>query len=211
MTLTQHWPSDASVGHLLDVFERIDREVPIAKLRWSIAHLNDGSEATFARMKALGVGWAMQDAMYYDGERALKEKGEAALKRMPPMRTARKAGVIVGAGTDAHRVANYNPFVALRWMLDGKSAGGVALRGAEETPSRIEALRMYTSGSAWFAHDDAQRGTLALGKFADLAGLSKDYLSVPLDEIGGIQSLLTMVGGRVVYADGPFTQFEQRR
>ena len=210
MTLTQHWHSDASVDHLLDVFERVNREVPIAKLRWSIAHLNNGTEATFARMKALGVGWAMQDAMYYDGERELKEKGEAALKRMPPMRTAQKAGVVVGAGTDAHRVANYNPFVALRWMLDGKSAGGVALRGPEETPSRIEALRMYTSGSAWLAHDDARRGTLAPGKFADLAVLSKDYLGVPVEEIGGIHSLLTLVGGRVVYADAPFKKLEER-
>jgi len=153
----------------------------------------------------------MQDAMYYDGERSLKERGEAALKRMPPMRTALNAGAVVGAGTDAHRVANYNPFVALRWMLDGKSAGGVALRGPEETPSRIEALRMYASGSAWFAHDDARRGTLAVGKLADLAVLSKDYLGVPVDEIGGIQSFLTMVGGRVVYAEGPFAHLEQRR
>jgi predicted amidohydrolase YtcJ len=211
MTLTQHWHSDASVGHLLEVFQRVNREVPIAPLRWSIAHLNDGSEATFARMKALGVGWAMQDAMYYQGERALKERGEAVLKRMPPMRSAQKAGVVIGAGTDAHRVANYNPFVALRWMLDGKSAGGVVLRGPEETPSRIEALRMYTSGSAWFAHDDARRGTLAVGKFADLAVLSQDYLGAPVDEIGGIHSLLTMVGGRVVYAEGPYAEFEERR
>jgi hypothetical protein len=211
MTLTQHWHSDASVGHLLEVFERVDRELPIAKLRWSIAHLNDGSAATFARMKALGVGWAMQDAMYYDGERALKEKGAAALERMPPLRTALKAGVVIGAGTDAHRVANYNPFVALGWMLDGKSAGGVALRGAEETPSRIEALRMYASGSAWFAHDETRRGTLAVGKLADLALLTQDYLSVPLEEIGGIHSLLTLVGGRVVYAEGPFARFEERR
>ena len=113
---------------------RQPRSADCAQLRWSIAHLNDGTEATFARMKALGVGWAMQDAMYYEGERALKEKGEAALKRMPPMRTALKTGVVVGAGTDAHRVANYNPFVALRWMLDGKSAGGMALRGAGGNP-----------------------------------------------------------------------------
>jgi hypothetical protein len=162
-------------------------------------------------MKALGVGWAMQDAMYYDGERALKEKGAAALERMPPLRTALKAGVVIGAGTDAHRVANYNPFVALGWMLDGKSAGGVALRGAEETPSRIEALRMYASGSAWFAHDETRRGTLAVGKLADLALLTQDYLSVPLEEIGGIHSLLTLVGGRVVYAEGPFARFEERR
>lgn len=211
MTLTQHWQNNTSIGHLLDVFERVNREVPITGLRWSIAHLNDGTEATFARMKALGVGWAMQDAMYYEGERALKEKGEAALKRMPPMRTALKAGVVIGAGTDAHRVANYNPFVALRWMLDGKSAGGVALRGPDETPSRIEALRMYTRGSAWFAHDDAKRGTLAVGRLADLAVLSQDYLKVPVEEIGGIQSLLTMVGGRVVYADGPFAGLQEQR
>lgn len=211
MTLTQHWHSDASIHHLLDVFERVNRDTPIARLRWSVAHLNDGTEATFARMKALGVGWAMQDAMYYDGERELKARGEAALKNMPPMRTALKAGVVIGAGTDAHRVANYSPFIALRWMLDGKSAGGVALRGPQETPSRLEALRMYTSGSAWLAHDDSRRGTLALGKLADLAVLSKDYLTVPVDEIGSIQSLLTLVGGRAVYADGPFAALEERR
>ena len=208
LTLTQHWHSDASIHHLLDLFERVNREFPITKLRWSIAHLNDGSEATFARMKALGVGWLMQDAMYYDGERALKERGEAALKRMPPLRTALRVGVQIGAGTDAHRVANYNPFIALRWMLDGKSAGGVALRGPEETPSRLDALRMYTAGSAWFAHDDAQRGTLEVGKLADLAVLNKDYLTVPVDEIAALHALLTMVGGRVVYADGPYQQLE---
>ena len=208
MSLTQHWHGDASVGHLLDVFERVNRDIPIGKLRWSIAHLNDGSEATFARMKALGVGWAMQDAMYYEGERSLKALGAEKLKRMPPLRTALKVGVTIGAGTDAHRVANYNPFIALRWMLDGKSAGGVALRGPEETPTRLEALRMYTSGSAWFAHDEARRGALEVGKLADLAVLSKDYLTVPVDEIGGIHSLLTLVGGRVVYADAPFKKFE---
>ena len=207
-TLTQHWHNDTSIHHLLDVYERINREMPIAKLRWSIAHLNNGTEATFARMKALGIGWAMQDAMFYDGERELKERGADALRRMPPMRTAMKAGVVIGAGTDAHRVANYNPFIALRWMLDGKSAGGVALRGPEETPTRLEALRMYTSRSAWFAHDDARRGSLVVGKLADLAVLDKDYLTVPVEQIGGIQSLLTLVGGRVVYADSQYKKFE---
>jgi predicted amidohydrolase YtcJ len=209
MTLTQHWHSDKSIHHLLEVFERVNREIPIDKLRWSVAHLNDGSEATFQRMKALGVGWTMQDAMYYEGERALKARGEAALRRMPPMRTALRTGVVIGAGTDAHRVANYNPFVALRWMLDGKSAGGVALRGPEETPDRLQALRMYTRGSAWFTHDDGKRGTLAPGRLADLAVLSKDYLAAPVDEIGAIHSVLTMVGGRVVYGEGEFEKLEQ--
>jgi len=71
-------------------------------------------------------------------------------------------------------------------------------------------LRMYTQGSAWFTHDDNRRGTLAVGKLADLAVLTKDYLTVPTGEIGGIESLLTMVGGRMVYAAGPYAQLEQR-
>ena len=208
MTLTQHWQNGDSVHHLLDVLERVNRDAPIARLRWSIAHLNNGTEASFQRMKALGVGWTMQDAMYYEGERLLKERGEAALRRMPPLRTAMKAGVSIGAGTDAHRVANYNPFVALRWMLDGKSAGGVDLRGADETPDRMQALRMYTSGSAWFTHDEEKRGTLAAGKLADLAVLSGDYLTVPVSRIGAIHSVLTMLGGRIVYAEGEYAKLD---
>ena len=209
MTLTQHWHGDASAHHLLEVFERVNREFPIARLRWSIAHLNNASEATLARMQALGVGWAVQGAMYFDGERERQAKGEAELKRMPPLRTALKVGTRIGAGTDAHRVANYNPFVALRWMLDGKSAGGVALRGPEETPDRLQALRMYTQGSAWLAHDESRRGALGVGKLADLAVLDRDYMTVPLPEMATLHSLLTMIGGRVVYAASPYQRFEQ--
>lgn len=211
MTLTQHWHGDASAGHLLDVFERVNREIPIARLRWSIAHLNNASEVTLSRMKALGVGWAIQGAMYFDGERELKAKGEAELKRMPPMRTALKVGVVMGAGTDAHRVANYNPFVALRWMLDGKSAGGISLRGPEETPDRLQALRMYTQGSAWFAHDEHRRGALTVGRLADLVVLNRDYMTVPLAEMDKLQSVLTLVGGKAVYAEGSFQSLERER
>jgi len=209
MSLNMHWHNDRSVGQLLDIFERVDRESPIRGLRWAIAHLNDASAATLARMKALGVGWAMQDAMYFDGERFQKEKGAEAARRAPPLKTALRIGVNVGAGTDAHRVASYNPFVALRWMLDGKTVGGTPLRGPEETPSREQALRMYTLGSAWFAHDDDKRGSLVVGKLADLAVLSKDYMTAPLEDIGRIESLLTMVGGKIVYAAGPYAGFEE--
>jgi len=209
MSLNMHWHNDRSIGQLLDIFERVNREAPVKDLRWAIAHLNDASAPTLERMKALGVGWALQDAMYFDGERFQRDKGAEAARRAPPMKTALKIGVKVGAGTDAHRVASYNPFVALRWMLDGKTVGGTALRGPEETPTREEALRMYTMGSAWFAHDEGKRGSLELGKFADLAVLSKDYMTAPVEQIGGIESLLTMVGGRIVYAVGPYTQFEE--
>jgi predicted amidohydrolase YtcJ len=209
MSLNMHWHNDRSIGQLLDIFERVNREAPIKDLRWAIAHLNDASVRTLERMKALGVGWALQDAMYFDGERFQRDKGAEAARRAPPMKTALKIDVKVGAGTDAHRVASYNPFVALRWMLDGKTVGGTTLRGPEETPTREEALRMYTMGSAWFAHDEGSRGSLELGKFADLAVLSKDYMTAPVEQIGGIESLLTMVGGRIVYAVGPYTQFEE--
>jgi len=209
MSLNIHWHNDRSVGQLLDIFERVNREVPIADLRWAVAHLDDASAPTLERMKALGVGWAMQDALYFEGERFQKEKGAEAAHRAPPLKTALRIGVKVGAGTDAHRVASYNPFVALRWMLDGKTVGGTALRGPEETPTREEALQMYTTGSAWFAHDEDRRGSLEAGKLADLAVLSKDYMKAPIEEIGAIESLLTMLGGRIVYAAGPYARFEE--
>ena len=119
-------------------------------------------------------------------------------------------GIPVGGGTDAHRVMGPSPFVSLQWMLDGKTISGIPMRGPEETPSRIEALRLYTQGSAWFSFEENERGSLAVGKLADLAVLSKDYLAVPVEEIGSTVSLLTMVGGRVVYADGPFAGYEEK-
>jgi hypothetical protein len=204
MSLTMHWGNDSSVDHLLSIFERVDAEIPIAPLRWSIAHLNDASEATLRRMKALGVGWTMQDAMYFGGEAFLKQAGPEAARRTPPVETARKIGVVVGAGTDAHRVASYNPFTALQWLLDGKTVGGVVLRGPAEIPSRMDALRMYTMGSAWFSFDEDTRGSLEVGKLADLAVLSEDYLTIPLERIGRLESLLTILGGRIVYAAGPY-------
>ncbi len=208
LTLTQHWTRDASVGELLAVFERVNKEIPIAPLRWSIAHLNDASPETLRRMKALGVGWTVQDAMYFGGEQFRQQAGAAAARRAPPVETAREIGVPVGAGTDAHRVASYNPFTALQWFLDGKTVGGVALRGPEETPSRQAALRFYTLGSAWFSFDENRRGSLEPGKLADLAVLSKDYLTIPVDQVGGLESLLTMVGGKIVYAAGPYQALE---
>jgi predicted amidohydrolase YtcJ len=206
MSLTMHWASDASVNQLLDIFESVNKEVPIKDLRWSIAHLNDASEQSLRRMQALGVGWTVQDAMYFGGDQFRQTSGVEAARRAPPVVTGAKLGVAIGAGTDAHRVASYNPFTALQWLLDGKTVAGVAIRGPEETPSRAEALRLYTLGSAWFSFDETRRGSLEIGKLADLAVLSKDYMTVPVDQIGGIESLLTMVGGKIVYAAAPYRQ-----
>jgi predicted amidohydrolase YtcJ len=209
MTLTMHWNRDASVDELLTLFEKLNKEVPITGLRWSIAHLNDASEKSLRRMKALGMGWTVQDAMYFGGDQFLQQNGAEAARRVPPVNTATKLGVPVGAGTDAHRVASYNPFTALQWFLDGTTVGGAAIRGPEETPTRADALRFYTIGSAWFSHDEKKRGSLEVGKLADLVVLSKDYLTVPVDQIGGIESLLTMFGGKIVFAAGPYDKYQK--
>ena len=203
LTVTIHWNEDKSVHHLLDLYEQVNKETPIAPLRWSIAHLDNASPETLARMKALGLGWTMQDAMYLGGDRIVAQAGEAA-RRMPPIVTALRTGVHVGAGTDAHRVASYNPFVALQWMLDGKTVGGLSTRGPDETPSREDALRLYTVGSAWFCFDETRRGTLENGKLADFVILDRDFMSVPVEQIGATASLLTVVGGKVVYAADVF-------
>jgi len=204
MALTMHWNRDASVDELLRLFEKLNKEVPITGLRWSIAHLNDASEQSLQRMKALGMGWTVQDAMYFGGDQFMQQSGAQAARRVPPVNAAKRMGVPIGAGTDAHRVASYNPFTALQWFLDGKTVGGTAIRGPEETPGRADALRFYTIGSAWFSFDEKKRGSLEVGKFADLAVLSKDYMTAPVDQIGSIESLLTMVGGKVVYAAAPY-------
>jgi hypothetical protein len=180
LSLTMHWPRNDSAGLLLDIFERVNREVPIANLRWSIAHLNDASPENLRRMHALGMGWTVQPG-----------------RGVPPVETAAEIGVVVGAGTDAHRVASYNPFTALEQFVDGNIA-------------RAQALRLYSMGSAWFSHDEQERGSLEPGKLADLAVLSKDYMTVPAEQIGGIESLLTMVGGKIVYAAGPYAQLEDK-
>ncbi len=203
LAVTIHWQENASVDHLLSLYEKLDAEVPIRALRWSIAHLDDASPETLARMKALGMGWTMQDAMYFQGDRALAQRGEAAA-RMPPIATAVRLGLNVGAGTDAHRVASYNPFVALQWMLDGRTVSGRPQRGPGEIPTREQALRLYTAGSAWFSFDEAKRGTLEVGKLADFALLDQDFFTVPVDRIAKTTSLMTVVGGRVVYAAPPF-------
>ncbi len=210
MTLTQHWSSDASVHHLLDVFERVNREIPIAGLRWSIAHLNDGSVRSFERMKALGVGWLMQDAMYFNGDALIRTRGTDIALRTPPIKTAMNMGVHVGGGTDAHRVMSYNPFASLQWMVDGRTIAGTPTRDTDELAGREEALRLYTEGSTWFTRDDGRRGALTPGRLADLAVLTKDFATVPADEIGGIESLLTMVGGRIVYGAAAFADLEEK-
>jgi predicted amidohydrolase YtcJ len=203
-TIQLHWNPDRTVHDLLDVVEDINRDFPVRDLRWAVLHLYNASEDSLKRMKALGLVWGVQDGLYFGGERLQKEVGVEQAKAMPRIATAMKLGLVVGGGTDAHRVSSHNPFVSLQWYLDGTTIGGIKTRGDEEAPSRRQVLEMYTRNTAFMANDDDRRGTLEAGKFADLAVLSADYMTAPGKEIGRIKSVLTMVGGKVVYAAPPF-------
>jgi len=207
-TIQLHWNPDRTVHDLLDVVEDINRDYPVRELRWTVLHLYNASEDSLRRMKALGLIWGVQDGLYFGGERLQKDVGVEAAKEMPRIATAMKLGLTVAGGTDAHRVSSYNPFVALQWYLDGTTIGGVRTRENAEAPSRRQALEMYTRNSAFMANDDDTRGTLEPGKFADLAVLSADYLTAPVQDVGRIKSLLTMVGGRIVYAAEPYPSLD---
>jgi predicted amidohydrolase YtcJ len=204
----QHAASDRAAAGVLDCFEAVNKDIPIAGLRWQIAHIENASDQTLRRMKALNMGWAVQDRLVYSGGIVAKVLGPEASKRAPPIKTALKMGLHVAGGTDSDQVAPYNPFVSLRWLLDGKVIDDTPMRGPEESPNREEALRMYSLNSAWFTFDEAKRGSLEGGKYADLAVLSDDYLTVPVEKVGDLHSVLTMVGGKAVYGEGPFAALE---
>ncbi|MBT5032218.1 MAG: amidohydrolase [Proteobacteria bacterium] len=199
-----HAASDSSAQQILDVLDEVNAETPIADLRWSILHIDAASVSTLERMKALGVSFGLQSRLYTGGEALVELLGEDRARSAPPIKTALDLGLLVGGGTDALAVGPYNPWIAIRWLLDGKLISREITRGPEEIPSRTQALRLYTYNGAWlqFAEDD--RGSIEVGKMADIAVLSEDYMAMPVDDIAGLTSLLTLVDGRAVHADGPY-------
>jgi predicted amidohydrolase YtcJ len=199
-----HASYDESIQRLLGVLERVQRDAPLGSVRWFIDHAETISPRNIDRVKALGGGIAVQNRMTFQGESFLRRYGAQVADRAPPVGEMLRAGVPVGLGTDATRIASYNPWISLQWFVTGRTAGGVPLVGAANRLDRLQALRLYTAGSAWFSGDEAVKGTLEPGKFADLAVLSADYFTVPEDRIRKIESLLTVMDGQIVHAKGPY-------
>jgi predicted amidohydrolase YtcJ len=199
-----HATYDESITRMLDVFEPIFKETGY-RARWAIDHAETISAKNIARIKAMGGGIAIQNRMAFAGEIFAERYGPTAAASAPPLRALIDAGIPVGAGTDATRVSSHNPWQALHWMVTGKTIGGMTLTPAENRLTREEALRLYTVGSAWFSGDEAIKGRIAPGQYADFAILSDDYFSVPDDAIPSIEAELTAVAGEVVYASGAVT------
>ncbi|MBC7962904.1 MAG: amidohydrolase [Steroidobacteraceae bacterium] len=199
-----HATYDESISRFLDVFEGINREIPFNGLRWFFDHAETISEQSMERVKALGGGIAIQDRMAFQGEYFVDRYGAEAARRTPPVARMLNLGIPVGVGTDATRVSSYNPWVSLYWLVAGKTVGGLSLFDESNRLDRTTALRLYTQGSAWFSGDEDKKGRITAGQLADLAVLSADYFTVPEEEIRGIESLLTIMGGRVVHGSGDY-------
>ncbi|WAC49667.1 amidohydrolase [Asticcacaulis sp. SL142] len=199
-----HGTYDESISRFLDVFERVNAEVPFDGLHWIIDHAETVSARNIDRIKALGGGIAVQHRMAYQGEAFVARYGAKAAEQTPPVTKVLAAGVPVGMGTDATRVASYNPWVGIYWLVTGKTLGGLQLYGPQSRLDREEVVRLYTEGSAWFSTENGKKGALKVGQYADIAVPNADLMRIPESDIKDLYSVLTIVGGKIVHAQDAF-------
>ncbi len=200
-----HATYDESIGRFLDVFERVHRDIPLDRLRWFFDHAETITPRNLERVRALGGGIAVQHRMAYQGEYFVERYGAKAAEQTPPIRRMLAMGIPVGAGTDATRVASFNPWVSLSWLVTGNTVGGLNLYPPANRLDRETALRLYTNGSAWMSREEDVKGRITVGQYADFAALSADYCIVPEAEIQHIVSVLTAVDGKIVYGAEEFS------
>ena len=200
-----HATYDESITRALDVYERINRDVPFSGLHWFFDHAETISDRNIDRIAALGGGIAVQHRMMFQGEYFVERYGAGAAERTPPLARMLAAGIPVGAGTDATRVASHNPWVSLSWLVSGKTLGGLQIYPSENRVDREMALRLWTEKNTWFSSEEGKKGQIKVGQLADVAVLSADYFAVPENDIAGLSSVLTVLGGKVVYGSGSFS------
>jgi predicted amidohydrolase YtcJ len=199
-----HATYNETITRALDVFEKVHRDIPFDGLHWLFDHCETIDDRNIERIAKLGGGIAVQHRMTYQGEYFVARYGAKAAERTPPIRRMLDMGVPVGAGTDATRVASYNPWVSLAWLVTGRTLGGLQLYPAANQLDRETALRLWTESNAWFSTEVGKKGQIKAGQLADLAVLSDDYFSVPGEAIQDITSVLTLLGGKPVHGEGDF-------
>ncbi|CAB3789675.1 N-substituted formamide deformylase [Paraburkholderia ultramafica] len=203
-----HATYDETISRALDVFERVNRETPLAGLNWFFDHAETISERSMDRIATLGGGIAVQHRMAYQGEYFVERYGAQAAEGTPPVARMLEKGVKVSAGTDATRVASYNPWVSLAWLVTGKTVAGMRLYPQRNCIDRETALRMWTENVTWFSNEEGKKGRIESGLFADLIVPDRDFMSCPDADISDTTSTLTVVGGKVVFASGPFAELD---
>jgi predicted amidohydrolase YtcJ len=199
-----HATYDETISRSLNVFERVHRNAPLTGLNWFFDHAETITPRNIDRIAALGGGIAIQHRMAFQGEYFAERYGAEATAATPPIQAMLAAGLPVGGGTDATRVASYNPWVALWWLVSGRTVGGLEMYPPANRLDRETALRLWTEGSAWFSSEAGRKGRIAQGQLADLVILSEDYMTVDEPRIRHIESVLTVVGGKVVHGSGGY-------
>ncbi|QNH19102.1 N-substituted formamide deformylase [Xanthomonas sp. SS] len=204
-----HATYDETISRALDVFERVDREIPLQGLHWFFDHAETISEKSIDRIAELGGGIAVQHRMAYQGEYFVERYGIGAAQATPPVKRMLEKGVKVSAGTDATRVASYNPWVSLAWLVSGRTVGGLRLYPQRNCVDRETALRMWTEHVTWFSNEEGKKGRIQVGQFADLVVPDRDFFGCAESDIADTTALLTMVGGKVVWASGAFADHDE--
>ena len=199
-----HASYNETIDRALDVFEKVNRDIPLSGINWFFDHAETITDRNIDRIAALGGGIAVQHRMAFQGEYFVERYGAKAAERTPPIRRIMEAGVALGAGTDATRVASYNPWVSLSWLVTSRTVGGLALYPQHNRLDRETALRLWTEANTWFSNEQGRKGQIRAGQLADLALLSEDYFSVPESDIVHLRSVLTLLGGKVVHGDGDY-------
>ncbi|WP_418120438.1 amidohydrolase [Variovorax sp. 350MFTsu5.1] len=204
-----HATYDETISRSLDVFEKVNKDTPLAGLNWFFDHAETISEKSMDRIAALGGGVAVQHRMAYQGEYFVERYGAAAAEATPPVKRMLERGLKVSAGTDATRVASYNPWVSLSWLVTGKTVGGLQITPQRNLLDREQALRMWTENVTWFSNEEGRKGRIQVGQLADLVVPDRDFFACPESDIADTTALLTMVGGKVVWGAGPFAPHDE--
>ena len=209
LLVKNRWPFrlHATYGESIDrdlaVIEKVNAKTPLKGLRFIVDHGETITDGQLARIKKLGGGVAVQDRMHFQGEAYWKRYGEQA-RQMPPIRKMLAMKVPVGLGTDGTRVSSYNPWPSVYWAATGKTAGGMRIWRDEDVLSRFQALRLITAGSAWMSGEEKLKGTIRRGQYADFVVLPEDYFTIDAEKIKRLESVLTVVNGKVVYGAGSY-------
>jgi len=186
--IQEHTMLNETIQDLLEPLETLNKKISLRPLRWSLAHVLTFSDKNIRRANAIGLTAAVHSVAMY-----------GPTQQQPPIRAIQDSGMIWGLGTDGTIVAHYQPFITIGWVVTGKSINGQKL--IDKTVTREEALIAHTRSNAFLLFKEKDLGTIEVGKLADIVVLDKDYMTIPEDEIFNIHSVLTLVGGKVVFTE----------
>ncbi len=195
-----HAVGNETIDVVVRSYSRVNAEIPIRNLRWTVMHLFHPSDAALKQMADIGILATMQDHPVLLGHNQRRWWGDEHAAYAIPIRKVIDAGILVGGGTDGP-VVPVDPYLSMWWMTTRQVLKGYAL-GKEQAITAKEALQLYTINNARIMGVENERGSIEPGKLADIAVLSQDILAVPPDAIRDTRALLTMVGGKIVYRNG---------